>query len=161
MLKTVMLMIGVSSVLHGADTSSLDISAERARREALRQANRAKEEEQLRKSGAPYLIHHVQPRFPIAEKGNFRALRVTITVDEKGIVRGVAFQDEPDLPFELAALEAIFQWRYSPRKIAGAAVRSEVFELIKFNRPPRQKANKALEPTPGSVTPHASSGELK
>src|SRR4051794_38977872 len=103
---------------------ALDVKAERARREAIRQAKQSNELERKKKAGEPFLVSYVEPKFPagVAKEINMVAVAAVLHVDENGAIRGIRLESPSNPPFDWAVIEAVWKWRFSPQKVGGSGV---------------------------------------
>ena len=142
-MKAYVVAILASVCLRAADAPAevpFDVKAERARRDAIRKARQTEADEKFKKTGTPYVLSKVEARFPAEATKDYHLLKVRVAIDEKGIVRGISFPETPEPDFEMAAAQAIWRWRYSPRIVDGVAVRCEVEEYLNFIRPKKVEA---------------------
>lgn len=133
---------------------AFDVAAERARREEIRRATRAQEDERRKRSGEPYLVNHVEARISSKPKtGTLDPVEVVIKVDEHGLIRGAFFPKQNDPLVERAVIDAVWQWRYSPRIVDGSPTRFETTVLVPVKRTREGRPDKPRKPLP---TPPAS-----
>lgn len=86
----------------------------------------------------PKELSRAQPRFPPEAKSEGRTGVVVfdVVIDASGAVAAVEISRHADPDFELAALEAVRQWRYQPATRNGAPVAVWFSITMRFPRPP-------------------------
>ena len=90
----------------------------------------------------PRLVEHTQPDYPdIARKAGVEGtVTLHLVVGRDGRVEEVSiFRSTPRLIFDLAAQEAVKEWRYTPARLDGHPVRARISQTLRFvlNEPRR------------------------
>jgi TonB family protein len=83
------------------------------------------------------LIYHVNPAYPelARQQGVQGTVRLEVTIGTNGIVRSVIAISGPGLLVE-AARDAVRQWRYTPSRLNGKPVESQINVSVTFHLPP-------------------------
>ena len=111
-----------------------DRRIEPAAREQLAHANHMIEATRVEESK---LIERVQPRYPdrMARRGISGWVEIEFTITAEGAVADpVVVESEPAESFDFAAIRAVSQWRYDPRRVGGRPVAEPgKHVIVRFN----------------------------
>ena len=104
---------------------------------AARELQRRRLERLPAQDEAPAPLFRVAPSYPRTESSGFVEVQLLIGAD--GSVQGtVVLRAEPKGVFEKSAIEAVRQWKYRPKIVAGKAVPFACLQRIDFTMEPRK-----------------------